>query len=413
MALNKGFDEVRSVPVVVSLTKYIPHAAIPHAGGQYVWQQDAVLQSFTDLVHLAPDTPMNRAAAARSDSSVPARLFAGRGPGKTGKYKTLFDIESAWAGSSIGWPYRRLFASDRAPWETLRAADIIEMHWSEMIALAPSIRRRLPQAFLVGIAHDVITQRWQRAATQAGNRLGRAGFSLAARRSRSREARSFAALDMLIVFSEKDAELARALAPALRIEVVHPGMGSPNATRVDRSETDPIVLFTGALDRPDNYRAVEWFVKSMWPQVQRDVPESRLVVAGANPPPSLTAIAEQDSTIELTGFVDSLEPYYEQARVFVSPLRTGAGVKFKTLDAMIRALPIVSTTVGAEGIDGTDLFAAVTDDEDEFAEAVVRELLHPNTDRADRASDWANEIYGHQAFHDRVVELYRSALRSR
>ena len=294
----------------------------------------------------------------------------------------------------------------------LAAADVIELHWSELIALAPLIRARLPHARLVGIAHDVITQRWERSADGATNPFAGVAFRLAARRSRAREARSFAALDVLIVFSEKDRALAEALSPGTKVEVVHPGLGPVQPVTRTADPDQPVVLFTGALGRPDNSRGVSWFIERMWPRVRAAVPAARLVIAGANPPESLRALAERSSGVELTGFVETLEPHYAAANVFIAPLRTGAGVKFKTLDAMLRGVPVVATEVGAEGIDARELFAAVTDDEAAFADAVIAELRTPDGDRAARASEWAERTYGLRAFDARVQEVYDSVLDS-
>jgi glycosyltransferase involved in cell wall biosynthesis len=311
-----------------------------------------------------------------------------------------------WAGSSIYRPVRRLFRGDRAPWSKLESADAIEFQWSEMIALAPLVRRYLPGKKLIGVAHDVITQRWERQAAANGSAIRRPLERLAAARSRRREAASFSALDLLVVLSEKDAALARELAPATRVEVVHPGLGPtdplPRAPRPD----EPEVLFTGALNRPENWSAILWFIDEMWDRVLREVPSARLIIAGANPPEALKSRVARTARAELTGFVESLEPWYARASVFAVPLRQGAGVKFKTIDAMLRGVPIVTTAVGAEGIDASELFAEVTDDAGRFAAAVVRQLRDPELELAERAQRWADGVYGVEAFERRIEELY-------
>lgn len=397
-------------PRIASVSKYIPFPTAPHAGGQYVWHHVAALRRFADVGILAPDTPLNRDAIPHTAGGAPGRLLRGVGPGGAGRFKTVFDVESAWRGSAVAWPYRRLFQTGRGPWEELSRASLIEFHWSEMIALAPLVRRRLPGTPLIGVAHDVITQRWERSASASGNILLRAAYAQAARRSRAQESRSFAALDALLVFSDKDAALAASLAPTTRVEVVHPGLGprEPLERTIDASE--PVVLFTGALSRPDNEHGILWFLERIWPAIAEAVPRARLVIAGANARPVLTRAVENTPRAMLTGFVDSLDPWYAQASVFVAPVRTGAGVKFKTIDAMLRGAPVVSTTVGAEGIDATSLFAAITDDADEFASAVVAELRQPNEERTAEAQRWADSVYGVEAFERRLRLLYEELL---
>ena len=404
-------DPQRAIPTVLSLTKYIPYPSVTHAGGEYVLAHDRALLRFAQVENLSPDTPINREALTRLVGGPPASLLEAARPRLRGAWLAWFRLESVWAGSSVYWPVRRLFRGDRAPWGRLERATLIEFQWSEMFALAPLVRRRVPGTPLIGIAHDVMTQRWQRMGEQGGSAIRRLLTWIAGARCRRREAATFRALDLLIVFSEKDARLARELAPATRIEVVPPGLGPTDPLpRAPRTE-EPMVLFTGAMNRPENQDAVTWFLDEMWPRVLDAVPTARFTVAGANPPAELRAKVERTPRAELTGFVESLEPWYAEASVFVVPLRTGAGVKFKTVDAMLRGVPTVTTSVGAEGIGGAEedaagLFAAVTDEAGSFAEAVVGQLRAPDVKLAERTQRWADGVYGVEAFERRIRDLY-------
>ena len=393
---------------LASLTKYIPHASIAHAGGQYAWAHYLALAADWRIRAIAPLNEPNRAAQEAAGATPPSRLVRGRGFFGDGRMKLIGDLESAWSGSAIPWFIRALARRPTAALAAeLEAADVIEFQWSEMMALAPILRDRFPRTPFVGIAHDVITQRWERAAEKAPDPARRLVYRVAAARSRARERRSFAALDLLIAFSDKDAALAAELAPGLRVEVVHPGLGPLQPVVRAEDPEHPAVLFTGALNRPDNSRAVEWFLDEIWPQVRREVPAARFVIAGANPPASLVRAVDRADGAALTGFVDSLEPYYAQASVFVAPLLTGAGVKFKTLDAMLRGAPVVSTSVGAEGIEAPELFQEIVDDADGFARAVIRTLRDPDRDRAARAAAWTESVYGVSAFRERLTQVYR------
>ncbi len=396
---------------MLSLTKYIPYPSVTHAGGQYVLAHDRALAGWAVVENLAPDIPLNREALPFVGDGPAASLL--EGAHLEGPALSVARLESVWSGSSIYRPVRRLFEGDRAPWAKLAAADVIELQWSEMIALAPLIKRRLPGKPIIGIAHDIITQRLDRQARAQGSALRRALLRLAAARSRKREAESFRAVDLLIVFSEKDAVLARSLAPDVRVEVVHPGLGPTDPLPRAPHPEAPIVLFTGAMNRPENSDAAGWFIDEVWPRVADSVPNARLVIAGAKPPGALAARVAQARRAELTGFVESLEPWYAQASVFVAPLRSGAGVKFKTIDAMLRGVPIVTTGVGAEGIDAPELFAAQTDDAAEFADAVIAELRSPDRVRTDEAQRWAESVYGVVAFEHRVRALYADIIDSK
>ncbi|QBR88104.1 glycosyltransferase [Microbacterium wangchenii] len=354
---------------------------------------------------MAPSTTANRDAATRPGAPPEVVLIEGTGLLRAGRAKLLTDLASAWRGSDAQGFFRRATATPEWPWQLIADADVVEFQWSEMASLAPLIRARFPEKPLVIVAHDVITQRWNRAAGATKNPLARTAYSVAARRSATREHADFSAADRIVVFSEKDAALVRELAPAAHPVVVAPGfrLGS---TPAEGSEEEPVVLFTGALGRPDNDRAVRWFLQKVWPRVIEQVGDARFVAAGSGPGRGLRRLVAKSHRAELTGFVPSLDPYYAAARVFVAPVLTGAGVKFKTVDALVRGLPIVATPVGAEGIEREDVFVGVTDDPVRFADLVVAALRGAHAERAAAGGQWAAEVYGMDAFGRRVRALY-------
>ena len=118
-----------------------------------------------------------------------------------------------------------------------------------------------------------------------------------------------------------------------------------------------------------------WFCEKMWPQVKREVPEALFYVVGKDPTPDLQELVRSDSSIIVTGTVEDVRPYFERAKVFVNPVRIGGGFRGKILEAMSMGLPIVTTSLGAEGVDaehGLDMLVA--DDPAEFAAAAARLL---------------------------------------
>lgn len=390
---------------MLCLTKYIPYQGITHAGGEYLEAHLAALREIAEVELLAPPTPLNEASMSRPSVDAYATLLSPIRPKLRGFLFRWFRVEATLAGCSIYWPVRRLFRGAQAPWQQLAAADVIEFQWSEMISLAPLVRKRLPNARLIGVAHDINSQRWQRQADESASRLRRALARFITRRTRTVESRAFASLDTLIVFSEKDARLARELAADVNIEVVHPGLKAKCDFRAP-DRTHPVVLFVGAMNRPENWQAALWFVKEIWPNVRASVPTSTFVIAGANPPQRLEEAIARTAGAELTGFVETLAPLYATASVCVVPLRSGAGVKFKTVDAMLSGVPVVTTTVGAEGIEASQLFVAVTDEAATFAAAVVDELANPNNERTRAARQWAEEVYGQATFRAQLQEVY-------
>ena len=175
----------------------------------------------------------------------------------------------------------------------------------------------------------------------------------------------------------------------------------PRERRVLRGGRRFRVTFLGGMHWPPNAEGIRWFGESIWPQIAAADPSAVLTVIGKGAPKELEQLEPADR-VDVTGYVDDVEPYLEETAAFVVPLLSGAGMRVKILDAWCGGLPIVSTTVGAEGIeasDGEDILIA--DAPAAFAEAVVRVLqdsrLAERIGEAGRATversyDW-REVY--------------------
>nr|WP_236555595.1 glycosyltransferase family 4 protein [Plantibacter sp. T3] len=179
--------------------------------------------------------------------------------------------------------------------------------------------------------------------------------------------------------------------------------GELNALSLHRG--DCRVLLTAAFARPENDEAAAWLLRSVWPLVLDQLPQARLVLAGAGPSDSLRELAK-DNMVEVTGYVEDLHDYYRTADLFVVPLKRGAGVKFKTITAMLWAIPVVSTPAGAEGIGERGNYVDVTSDPATFAEAIVSALQERPAAMIRRTWLWAHSTYGVEVFEHRVRELY-------
>lgn len=143
---------------------------------------------------------------------------------------------------------------------------------------------------------------------------------------------------------------------------------SPN---LEFSETENALLFVGTLTWEANIDGLIWFLDEIYPSVVKNHPDIHFYIVGKNPDQRLISRAQKFESVELTGFVEELEPYFKKARAFVIPLRFGSGIKVKLLNAMYRGIPIVTTPIGTEGLEvvsGRDLFC--TQSEKEQVEAI-------------------------------------------
>lgn len=167
-------------------------------------------------------------------------------------------------------------------------------------------------------------------------------------------------------------------APGARTAVI------PNAADVEYYQprpTDPpadgrTVVFFGLLSYVPNHDGVTYFVREIWPRIAEAYPEARCKIIGGQPPPSLLKLAGPQ--VEFTGLVPDLRPHLAAASVVVAPLRIGGGTRLKIVEAMAMGKAIVSTTLGAEGIESTPGRDLLIEDRPEaFANAVIRLLADP------------------------------------
>lgn len=135
---------------------------------------------------------------------------------------------------------------------------------------------------------------------------------------------------------------------------------------------DPVFIFTGVMDYKPNIESVIWFAHHVWPKIINKYPESRFIIAGMSPVKSVLALTKIQG-IEVTGFVDDILPYYHQSDFFVAPLRIARGVQIKILQAFSCGLPVIATSMGAEGINYTDTEnILIADTPDAFFDSVEK-----------------------------------------
>jgi glycosyltransferase involved in cell wall biosynthesis len=179
----------------------------------------------------------------------------------------------------------------------------------------------------------------------------------------------------VIAVSENDARLMANWVDRSRISVVPTGVDLGKfRPHLSRTDVRPLVMFVGAMDWMPNVDAAEYFCREIWPSVLQRVRGARFRVVGRNPHARIQALACEN--VEVTGLVPSVVDHLREAAVVVVPLRVGGGTRLKIYEAMAVGRAVVSTTIGAEGLDvhdNRDIILA--DDPKKFAEAIV-ELLN-------------------------------------
>jgi len=270
-------------------------------------------------------------------------------------------------------------------------------------------------AFLLdehNIEYDVVKQ----TATTADGAFRRAYSAINWPKVQSEEKRAWAGLDGCTLTSSRDEGLLLAHAPATRTAVVPNGVDleffKPSAAPQPESPTT--LLFFGAIDYYPNTDGLLFFTREIFPLLEARVPRVRLSIVGRRPPESIVSL--RSARVEVTGAVDDVRPHIERAAVVIVPLRLGGGTRLKILEAMAMGKAIVSTSVGAAGLDVVperDLLIA--DTPEAFAHQVSRLLDDPALAR--RLGRAARQLvaarYGWTASVDRLSSFYGEVMAAR
>ena len=227
------------------------------------------------------------------------------------------------------------------------------------------VRTCAPRAKLVFDTVDLHFLRMERQAELADD----AALRLAAANMRRQELDIIAKSDLTLVVSPVEQDLLEQVAPRAHVHIVslvHVAEPGPRPF-AERSG----VLFIGGYRHPPNLDAVTWYAENVLPIVRRKMPGLVTTIIGSNAPPSLQKLAADDFVI--AGFVADVAPHYHAARLSVSPLRYGAGVKGKVNLSMQYGVPVVATSISAEGMYlENDRNVLVADTAEAFADAVIR-----------------------------------------
>lgn len=268
------------------------------------------------------------------------------------------------------------------------------------IRIRPPQRNPLSRAALVFDDHNaeyILQQRIWEIDRRYPTRWPKAFYSLIQYQKLRRYERAIClAADQVVAVSERDKTLLCRLVPDLKVTVVPNGVDSAFFSTFipkDRYSIPPSkirhlasVIFTGTMDFRPNIDAVLWFCQEVLPLIKKEIFHIHFYIVGKSPTAEVRRLAENDAAVTVTGYVTDVRPYIAHSKVYVVPIRMGAGTKLKVLEAMAMGIPVVSTSLGIEGIavtPGQDVLVA--DDPADFAAKVIM-LMNDERLRAQMAA---------------------------
>jgi polysaccharide biosynthesis protein PslH len=238
---------------------------------------------------------------------------------------------------------------------------------------------RVQNACKIFDAHNALWLLYKRLGEKMGFGLEKMLYERDWRLLRGYEGRIGREFDAVVTVSDEDCRALEEVSGKLPGRLIVPiSVDTDDVLPVERNSDAGHILHIGTMFWAPNVDGILWFAREIYPLVAAQRPQVAFDVVGARPPEQVKALGEQDGSIHITGYVQDPSEYYRRAGVMVVPLRAGGGMRVKILNALAQGMPVVTTTLGCEGIavqNGRHVLIA--DRPADFADAVMRLLNDP------------------------------------
>jgi polysaccharide biosynthesis protein PslH len=279
-------------------------------------------------------------------------------------YLRRLPMRAPYAVSKFSHPAVRTTVAD---WLTSRRFDVAVC---DFLSASLNFPAQLPIPCVL-FQHNVESSLWQRMAAVESNPVKKLAFAVESSKMTGYERATLGRFHHIIAVSEHDRGQMLQMNSACQITVVPTGVDTQKFNVAPASSTHPPrIVFTGSMDWEPNVDAVDYFCSEIWPAIRKEFPDAIFQIVGRNPFPKVQRLASE--SVQVTGTVLTVAEYLEKASVVIVPLRIGGGTRLKIFEAMAMGKALVSTSIGAEGLEvesGRDLLLA--DNASSFADAVL------------------------------------------
>lgn len=262
--------------------------------------------------------------------------------------------------------------------------------------------------------HNVESEIFRRLADQASWPMS-IYLRMQARRMEHFEARACKWFSRVVAVSRRDQELFESKYGLSNVRAIDTSVDLEYFSNRNPSSDSSRVIFQGSLDWPPNQQGVVRFANRIWPIVRQRVPSAEFIVVGRNPSREVLRLSEIEGT-RMIGTVPDVRPHLHSASVSIVPLYSGGGTRLKIFESMASQIPVVSTSLGAEGLDVRPCeHLCIADSDSKFAEAVIQLLLNRSAARAmaERAKEYVAKRFGTEAVARQFEAICFEAIESK
>lgn len=357
------------------ISPYIPYDNVPHAGGKthnYYFKRFSLDNDFdVSLITFSSEGEADKVKGVKNYcKNVNLVVYSNKITEKIKRailnLNSKFNIFNKNAGMCSGFLKASIINKLKILKDKGYKPDLILLEWTNTVLLVDYIKRIYPEAKIIASEHDVSYLGFERKLKVNNNFKNKIRY----KKIYNSEIEALSKVDLVVTHNYKDYNLLNNLNISFnKLDYICPYYDDYSNSNIDSRNRN--ILFFGAMDREENYESCIWFIENVFYKLLNIDSRFKLYIVGNKPSEKL--LKYKGDKIIITGFVESVQPYFENSLCMVCPLLLGAGIKVKVLEAMSSGLLVISNEIGIEGIpvtEGKEYIHCETPDE--YINSIIR-----------------------------------------